>query len=418
MLELDCGLEFFADFAPDFFAAMPARPGIFLLEMKGAGAQPYLARTADIRRAAERLLGSPEAASKQLNLREVAARIRYRVTGSKFEQNLAFYQNARLYFPSRFRELMRLRPPAMLKVNLRNSYFQFPFNSASRQSRPFPPFVSGGHSLILVVAIGLLIVLGIVLGIALLYVSSRMRFVLFDSVVEGECRIRDFWNRRGVPALRYFVWQILLTVAGLASFVLLIGIPLAAVFSAGWLSSPREHIAPLVLCAVMVILLFLADIIALTVIHVLTKDFVVPQMALDNTTPLEGWRRLLPMMEQEKGAYAGYIGMKLVLSIASGILLGIITLIALGIVFLPIGGAGVLAFLWARNAGIAWTPVTIAITIVAGALALLVIVTIGALISVPAIVFFPAYSMHFFAERYPALQALLYPPQASPTKSN
>jgi excinuclease ABC subunit C len=132
MLELDCRLEFFADFASDFFAALPARPGIFLLEMRGAGpgaatgsgpgAQPYLARTADIRRAAERLLGVPEAASKQLNLREVTARIRYRVTGSKFEQNLAFYQNARAYFPSRYRELMRLRPPAMLKVNLRNSY--------------------------------------------------------------------------------------------------------------------------------------------------------------------------------------------------------------------------------------------------------------------------------------------------------
>ena len=126
MLELDCALEFFADFAADFFAAMPARPGIFLLEMRGAeggtGAQPYLARTADIRRAAERLLGTPDAASKQLNLRDVTARIRYRVTGSKLEQNLAFYQNARLYFPSRYRQLMRLRPPAMLKVNLRNAY--------------------------------------------------------------------------------------------------------------------------------------------------------------------------------------------------------------------------------------------------------------------------------------------------------
>jgi excinuclease ABC subunit C len=122
MLELDCALEFFAEFAADFFAAMPARPGIFLLEMRGAGAQPYLARTADIRRAAERLLGAPEAPSKQLNLRDVTARIRYRVTGSKFEQNLAFHQNARQYFPSRYRQLMRLRPPAMLKVNLRNAY--------------------------------------------------------------------------------------------------------------------------------------------------------------------------------------------------------------------------------------------------------------------------------------------------------
>src|ERR1700733_3584087 len=132
MLELDCGLEFFADFATDFFAALPARPGIFLLEMRGAGAgagvaagtaaQPYLARTADLRRAAERLLGVPEAASKQLNLREVTARIRYRVTGSKFEQNLLFHKNPPFFFPTPSRELMRLRPPAMLKVNLRNAY--------------------------------------------------------------------------------------------------------------------------------------------------------------------------------------------------------------------------------------------------------------------------------------------------------
>ena len=105
-----------------FFCDDARAPGIFLLEMRAAGAQPYLARTADIRRAAERLLSAPEAATKQLNLRDVTARIRYRVTGSKFEQNLAFYQNARLYFPSRYRQLMRLRPPAMLKVNLRNAY--------------------------------------------------------------------------------------------------------------------------------------------------------------------------------------------------------------------------------------------------------------------------------------------------------
>ncbi len=122
MLELDCGLEFFADFDADFFAALPARPGIFLLEMREVGAQPYLARTADLRRAAERLLSRPETASKALNLREVVRRIRYRVTGSKFEQTFAFYENARAYFPRRYRDLMRLRPPALLKVNLRNAY--------------------------------------------------------------------------------------------------------------------------------------------------------------------------------------------------------------------------------------------------------------------------------------------------------
>ncbi|MDE3169112.1 MAG: hypothetical protein KGL75_03135 [Acidobacteriota bacterium] len=122
MLELDSALEFDAARDEEFFAALPARPGVFLLEMAGAAARPYLARTADIRRAAERLLRLPESVSKRLNLRSVAARIRYRVTGSKLEQTLALYQNARLHMPERYRDLIRLRRPALLKVNLRSDY--------------------------------------------------------------------------------------------------------------------------------------------------------------------------------------------------------------------------------------------------------------------------------------------------------
>jgi excinuclease ABC subunit C len=122
MLDLDCGLAFDPSCDEDFFTALPPRPGVLLLEMTEPGAHPYLARTADIRRAAERLLREPEALSKRLNLRQVAARIRYRVTGSKFEQTLTLYELAKLYFPRRYRDLLRLRPPALLKVNLRNEY--------------------------------------------------------------------------------------------------------------------------------------------------------------------------------------------------------------------------------------------------------------------------------------------------------
>ncbi len=122
MLELDCVEEFDPARDAEFFAALPLRPGVLLIEMRAADAQPYLARTADMRRAAERLLRPPEALSKRLNLRDVAARIRYRVTGSKFEQTLALYHHARALFPRRYRDWMRLRPPALLKVNLRNEY--------------------------------------------------------------------------------------------------------------------------------------------------------------------------------------------------------------------------------------------------------------------------------------------------------
>jgi len=122
MLPLDSALEFDPARDKDYFNLLPSRPGVLLIEMRKTGVEPYLARTADIRRAAERLLYEPEQLSKRLNLRPVAARIRYRVTGSKLEQTLTLYEQAKSHFPRRYRDLMRLRPPALLKVNLRNEY--------------------------------------------------------------------------------------------------------------------------------------------------------------------------------------------------------------------------------------------------------------------------------------------------------
>jgi excinuclease ABC subunit C len=122
VLSLDAGIEFDASRDAEFFSAIPARAGILLIEMREAHARPHLVRTADLRRAAERLLGAAEAGSKRLNLREVAGRARYRMTGSKFEQTLALYEQARVNFPDRYRDALRLRPPALLKVNLRNEY--------------------------------------------------------------------------------------------------------------------------------------------------------------------------------------------------------------------------------------------------------------------------------------------------------
>ena len=39
---------------------------------------------------------------------------------------------------------------------------------------------------------------------------------------------------------------------------------------------------------------------------------------------------------------------------------------------------------------------------------------LAALLSVPAMVFFPAYSIYFFASRYGPVNALVHPPVATP----
>ncbi len=122
MLELDCVVAFDPDSGDDFFAALPARPAVCLVEPREENAEPYLIRTADLRRRLQRLLSVPDPASKRLNLREFARGVRYRVTGSAFEQTLTYYHHAKRIFPRRYRDLLRVRPPAVLKVNLRNAY--------------------------------------------------------------------------------------------------------------------------------------------------------------------------------------------------------------------------------------------------------------------------------------------------------
>jgi excinuclease ABC subunit C len=123
VLELECGLEFDASRAEEeFFPALPPRAAVCLIEPREASAEPFLIRTQDLQRRLQRLLGPLDPASKRLNLRDFAARIRYRLTGSAFEQTFTYYQHAKQLFPERYSKLMRLRPPAVLKVNLKNAY--------------------------------------------------------------------------------------------------------------------------------------------------------------------------------------------------------------------------------------------------------------------------------------------------------
>jgi hypothetical protein len=257
--------------------------------------------------------------------------------------------------------------------------------------------------------LGAVIVAGLAIGLILMYVGSVMRFVLFDSILSRECHIRWSWSRRLGDGWRYFVWKLLYLLLAAAGIAIVAGIPLVIAFTQGWIRQPKEHLPALVSGGVILFLLLLCFAVATAVIFILTKDFVVPQMALENVGAMEGWRRLWPMMQAETGAYAAYVGLKIVLAIVAGFIIGIATLI-LGVIFVvPTVGLSILAILTGKTAGMTWNAHTIFLAVAVGTILLAVFLYLVSLISVPAIVFFPAYSMHFFAGRYPRLAAALYP---------
>jgi hypothetical protein len=275
---------------------------------------------------------------------------------------------------------------------------------------PHFPGLAGIDFALLAGLVSAIVVAAILLGIIFLYISSVMRFILFDSIIAKECHVRLGWMRRQGAGWQYFLWKLVYLLLTVAVFVILVGIPAAFAFSAGWLRAPKEHILPLALGGLVLFFVLMIAFVALAVVFVLTKDFVVPQMALEGISAFEGWRRLWPMIEAEKGGYASYIGMKIVLAIAAAILVGIATFIVGLIIAIPTVGLGIIAVITGKTAGLTWDAYTITLAIVVGSILLAFFLYLVSLISVPVIVFFPAYSIYFFSARYRPLSAALYPP--------
>ena len=98
-------------------------PGVFALCGHRAGDEPYLTRTADLRRRMRRLLNPPEEQSKRLNLREKVARIEYCCTGSEFESSLVLYHAAAALFGyGEARRRLKLHTPYFLRMTTENAH--------------------------------------------------------------------------------------------------------------------------------------------------------------------------------------------------------------------------------------------------------------------------------------------------------
>src|SRR5579871_4551021 len=100
--------------------ALPNNPAVFLL-WAGEG-EPYLSKTALLRRRLLRLLKEREKPSRLLNLRQTVRRIEYQLTGSAFESSVLLYEQARRHFPERYLDVIKLRMPPYVKLVLNNEF--------------------------------------------------------------------------------------------------------------------------------------------------------------------------------------------------------------------------------------------------------------------------------------------------------
>lgn len=114
-------LEFDPARDAEAFAFVPDAPAVFLLRGEDPQAEPYVSKTANLRRRLHRLLGPPEH-SRRLNLRDRVRWIEFTATGSDFESGFLLYRALRSAFPKTYSDRLRLRFAPLLKLHMDNEY--------------------------------------------------------------------------------------------------------------------------------------------------------------------------------------------------------------------------------------------------------------------------------------------------------
>ncbi|HEX4602429.1 MAG TPA: hypothetical protein VH724_00400, partial [Candidatus Angelobacter sp.] len=263
------------------------------------------------------------------------------------------------------------------------------------------------HIFVIVLAVA------VVLGLILQYLFCRFRFILFDSIISGEPVIGRGWRNYASQANRYFGFWLVYRLVNWGVMVLIIGMPLWRAYKSGVFNG--ENSLPAFFAVIASIALgALAAAIVFAIVSTVAKDFVMPVLALDDLTLGDAWSAVGRVVASEPGAWAGYMGLKLLCAIGSSIALSIAFLIIMLPASIVIGiPAGILLV-----AGIfAFKASAIAGGIICGLAVLLLIVCFGCIfmvLSAPVSVFFASYAFYFFGGRYPKLAALLWPQPTPP----
>lgn len=257
------------------------------------------------------------------------------------------------------------------------------------------------------IVIGLAV--AVVISLIFLYLFCRFRFVLFDSIITTRPAVARGWRLYASQANHYFGFWLAFRLVSFGVFALIIGVPLWHAYKNGALSGDGSLLVLLKLVASIASLALLASIV-FAIVSTLMKDFIMPIMALDSFTLGDAWTALWRVIASEPGAWAGYLGMKLLLSIGAGIALAIAFLIALlpafVVIGIPTGLLVAVGVFFLKSGAVAVGVVICAIAVLFAAAGFCCIYMV---LTAPITVFFASYAFYFFGGRYPKLGALLWP---------
>ncbi len=296
--------------------------------------------------------------------------------------------------------------------------FNFPMNVPAKRTDHLLAF--DWHALLhdprIIALIAVAAAAAVVMLFVWMYIGSVYRFVLFESVLTGECKLGEGWRKWNPHGVRLFVWRIGFSLLNLFVLAIIVGVGFVTFKSLGLLHGKPSGAALAEIILLALLFGFVAVIITLAflIVWLLTKDFVVGIMLFEAVDTMEGWRRLIPMLRADPWGYVFYVLMKVVLAFAAAIIFGILDVIVMLVLMIPVVIVGVVIAIAVPSSAWHWNPVTITLVIVFAAVAISVLTYLIAVIAAPSVVFFESYVLNFFGSRYQPLAHIMFPEPPAP----
>jgi hypothetical protein len=272
---------------------------------------------------------------------------------------------------------------------------------------------TGGTTLAAALVIGLLLLTAI--GVWLFHLCTRLSFAFFDIVLYRGEFVAPAWRKYGPQLLKWTAFKIVLGTVITAVFAVPIATYFVSMFS--MLSSIKPNQAPPPEFIATIFAAYFFFYFGLGIFYFVSSllgDFILPSLALENTTLTQAFRRFFELIRREPGQVALYALLKFVLGI--GIYMGafivfeIIVILITLILALFFGAIGFLLHL----IGVP-TAVLIGLAVFIGILWYLFIGFYGTILVLGGVLtFFEAYNLYFLGGRYPLLGDLLEPPPPPP----
>ena len=198
----------------------------------------------------------------------------------------------------------------------------------------------GAHLALVLVCAIVIILVGLIIGLLLVWLSSRGRFMFLDGVVHNRGAVKAPWREFRSEGNSLFLFRVCL---GLASFGLCLLILVVAV-AVAWRDIQAEEFGfPAVAALAGGILAFLLVVIVVGCVSLFLKDFVVPIMYLRRIGVMEAWRVFRrSMLDSHLGTFVVYILFKIVIVLVIGMIAVLFTCLTCCIALIPYVGTVIL----------------------------------------------------------------------------